>query len=161
MEVFKTVSHYLWFSVVLSNVQNVPIIMSGIVWKKLNPGFRLFGDIFWSILTIIRVKNEIFYHLGKKKIEKSQFWAWNGHFQIRPKMVFRKSAIFANKIFQSWFFWIQRRKTKFPFRNQYRKFLFKPRFPKKSLFLILQTITDIIYWNFSHKTRKMISVVRI
>ena len=31
MEVFKTVSHYLWFSVVLSNVQNVPIIMSEIV----------------------------------------------------------------------------------------------------------------------------------
>jgi hypothetical protein len=31
VEVFKTVSHYLWFSVVLSNVQNAPIIMPDIV----------------------------------------------------------------------------------------------------------------------------------
>ena len=36
VEVFKTVSHHLWFPVVLLNVQNVPIIMSEIVGKR-NP----------------------------------------------------------------------------------------------------------------------------
>ena len=130
MEVFKTVSHYLWFSVVLSNVQNVPIIMSEIVWKKLNPDFRLFGDIFWSILTIIRVKNEIFYHLGKKKSKKVNFELETATFKIDQKWCLEKVQFSPIKSSKVDFFWIQRRITKFSFYycwlegNEIKEFLY-------------------------------------
>ena len=98
---------------------------------------------------------------AKKNRKKVHFELETATFKFDQNWCLEKVQFSPIKSSKVEFFWIQRRETKFPFRNQYRKFLFKPRFPKKSLFLISQTITDIIYWNFSHKTRKIISLVRI
>ena len=98
---------------------------------------------------------------AKKKSKKVNFELETATFKIDQKWCLEKVQFSPIKSSEVDFFWIQRRKYNFPFRNQYRKFSFKPRFPKKPLFLILQTIADIIYWNFSQKFRKIISLVRI
>ena len=121
------------------------------IWRHILEYFDYNPCEKWNFLSFGQNKN-------RKKVN---FELETATFKFDQKWCLEKVQFSPIKSSKVDFFWIQRRKTKFPFRNQYRKFLFKPRFPKKSLFLILQTITDIIYWNFSHKTRKIISLVRI
>ena len=86
-------SHNLWRACFSSTIQNMPIIMSNIVWENLKIDFCWFWAIFWKILTKYNDRKPVFYHLGPKKYEKVHFLPGIRHLWNQKKVVSTKSAI--------------------------------------------------------------------
>ena len=140
-------SHNLWRACFSSTIQNMPIIMSMIVWENLKVYVCLFLFLFWKILTKYNGRKPVFYHLGPKKYEKSHFWAGIRHLWNQRKVVSTKSAITTKIVGSRELFLAVRWETKFSNKISYKKFSFLPSFSRNELFLIFQTIRVIIHWH--------------
>ena len=90
--------------------------------------------------------------MGQKNPKKSLFELVPDISEIREKWSLEKLLLRPEKSAKVNYFDMYGWETKFSFKNSYRKNVSMPSFPRNQLFLILETITVIIYWNFCPKT---------
>ena len=92
--------------------------------------------------------------VGQKNTKKYVFELKSDIFEIGGKWSLEKPVLWPKYSAYAAYFRMYRRETKFSYKNEYRKIVFTHSFPRNKLFLISDTIRDIIYWNFYPKTRK-------
>ena len=91
---------------------------------------------------------------GQKISKKCIFELKSDILKIRGKWSLEKPFVWPKKTTDVDYFEIYGCETKFSYKNSYQKNVFTHSFPRNQLFLILETISVIIYWHFGPKTRK-------